>query len=105
MDYNLLIKAGFMGFAASIGAISVIFWLMGFLFKIDKLKFNRIYMLACVVSFGTTYLLLHLKIRSSGIDSPEIFLVGVIGGWLSSVLFGITQFKNILRNFLRGPQV
>jgi len=101
MDYNLLIKAGFMGFAASTGAICVLFLLAGNILKINRRRFNGVYLLAGVVSFVTIYLLLHMKIISSGIETPQVFLTGVIGGWLASILFGLTQFKRFLISFLR----
>jgi hypothetical protein len=101
MDYNLLIKAGFMGFAASVGAISLVFAVAGYLIKIHRNRFNRVYLLACVVSFATVYALLHFKIRSIGLESPQIYLTGVVGGWLASLVFSVTQFKNFLRSFLQ----
>ncbi|MFA6221948.1 MAG: hypothetical protein WC647_06505 [Desulfomonilaceae bacterium] len=101
MDYNLLIKAGFMGFAASTGAICIVFLVTGNLLKITRRKFSSVYLLAGVVSFITVYLLLYFKIRPSEMENPQFFLTGVIGGWLASILFGVTQFKNFLRSFLQ----
>jgi hypothetical protein len=102
MEYNLLIKAGFMGFAASTGAICVVFLIAGNLFKINRRKFNSVYLLAGGVSFITIYLLLYVKIMAPGIQAPQVFLTGVIGGWLASILFGITQFKRFLISFLNS---
>ena len=102
MDFNLLIKAGFMGFAASVGAISIVFLLTGYLLKIRRQRFSTVYLLACVVSFATVYVLLRLKIMSGGLESPEVYLTGIVGGWLASLVFCVTQFKNFLRNFLRS---
>jgi archaellum component FlaF (FlaF/FlaG flagellin family) len=101
MDYNLLIKAGFMGFAASVGAISLTFVVAGYLLQIHRKSFSRVYLLASVVSFATVYALLHFKIRAVGLDSPQIYLTGVVGGWLASLVFSVTQFKNFLRNLLQ----
>ena len=102
MDYNLVVKAGFMGFASSVGAICLVFFIAGNLFKINRKKFNRVYLLASVVSFLTVYLLLHVKIMSFPTTiSRQIFLTGAIGGWLSGVLFGATQFKRFLINLLQ----
>ncbi|MGA8830379.1 MAG: hypothetical protein ACLQT6_11190 [Desulfomonilaceae bacterium] len=102
MDYSLLVKAGFMGFAACVGAICLVFFIAGNILKINRVRFNSVYLLAGIVSFLTVYLLLHVKIRSSGIEAPQIFLTGVIGGWLAGVLFGVTQFKRFLISFLQS---
>ncbi|MGC8657479.1 MAG: hypothetical protein ACP5U1_00225 [Desulfomonilaceae bacterium] len=101
MDYNLLVKAGFMGFASCMGAICLVFFVSGNLLKIDRKKFGRVYLLASVVSFLTVYILLHVKITSLPTVSRQIFLTGAIGGWLSGVLFGATQFKRFLISMLR----
>lgn len=102
MEYNLLIKAGFMGFAASTGAMCLVFLIAGNLLKINRRRFSSVYLLAGVVSFLIIYLLLYTKIMTTGIQAPQIFLTGVIGGWLASVLFGLTQFKRLLISFLKS---
>ena len=102
MDYNILIKAGFMGFAACVGAICLVFLIAGNILKADTRRFNRVYLLASVTSFLAVYLLLYVKIKGYNEVSSQIFLVGVIGGWLSGILFGVTQFKRFLLSMLRS---
>ncbi|MGC8602840.1 MAG: hypothetical protein ACP5VS_04025 [Desulfomonilaceae bacterium] len=101
MDFSLFAKAGFMGFAACVGAICVVFLIAGNFLKINRTKFNSVYLLAGVASFLTIYLLLNIKIKSPGIEEPEIFLTGVIGGWLAGLIFGVSQFKKFLMSLLR----
>ena len=101
MDYNLFLKSGFMGFAIGSAAIMLIFFLSGMLLKIKQNSFRRLFLLAAIVSFLLVDGFLYYKIVFQKVEQAQLFLSGCIGGWLGSIIFGVTQLKPLLMDSLK----
>jgi len=96
MDPIFLLKAGFMGFALSVGVQMLLFFLAGRVLSVTAKNFTRVFILAAVASFIAVYLLLHYKIRVVQIADAQLFLSGCVGGWLAGLLFGGTRLRRFL---------
>jgi hypothetical protein len=101
MDMMLVLKAGFMGFAVSLGVQMLVFFVAGRFLGASGQRFVRVFMLAAVASFLAVDLLLYYRIRVLLIPEPQAFLAGCLGGWLGGIISGVTQFKKLLAGFLR----
>lgn len=98
MDLYVVLRAGFMGFALSLGILLLVFYVLGVGCRVARRHFVRVFTLAAVASFVAAYIYLHYKIRVLQVDQPELLLVGCIGGWLAGIVFGLVN----LRRFLAG---
>ncbi len=98
MDFGLLIKAGFLGFALSLGVLILVFYLVGSFVRVARHNFVRVFVLAAVASFVVMDLFLYYKIRISQIPDAQLFLAGCVGGWLGGIFSGLTQMKGLLLN-------
>ncbi|MDQ7783809.1 MAG: hypothetical protein RDU20_13080 [Desulfomonilaceae bacterium] len=101
MDFAVVLKAGFMGFALSLGVLLLVFYVAGIVLKTSDKYFLRVFILACIVSFIAVYAYLHYKIRVSVVEQAQFFLVGCIGGWLGGILFGATNLRKFFKRTLR----
>ena len=101
MDFVVILKGGFMGFALSLGVLILVFYLVGAFVKISRQNFVRVFILAGVASFLAVYALLHYKIRGATTPDAPLFLAGCVGGWLAGIISGLTQMKSLLLK-LRG---
>jgi hypothetical protein len=99
MDFGLLVKAGFLGFALSLGVVMLVFFVVGRLLRISERNFVRVFILAAVVSFAVIDLFLYYKIRIVRVPDAELFLSGCIGGWLGGIFAGLTHLKRLLLGF------
>ena len=102
MDFTVILKGGFMGFALSLGVLVLVFYIVGAFVKVSSKNFVRVFILAGVASFIAVYVLLHYRIRVAA-PSPDaaLFLAGCVGGWLAGIVSGLTQMKSLLLR-LRG---
>ncbi|MBI5252049.1 MAG: hypothetical protein HY912_21350 [Desulfomonile tiedjei] len=96
MNVFLLLKAGFSGFALSLGALMLVFYVVGAFLRVTERNFLRVFMLAGIASFVATYVFLHLKIAAYQESDAMLFLAGCVGGWLSGILSGLTHMKRLL---------
>lgn len=96
MNVILLLKAGFLGFALSMGPLMLVFYVVGGFLRITERTFVRVFMLGGIVSFLMTYVFLHLKIGSYQDADAMLFLAGCVGGWLSGIISGLTHMKRLL---------
>jgi hypothetical protein len=96
MNVILLLKAGFLGFALSMGPLMLVFYVVGGFLRITERTFVRVFMLGGIVSFLMTYVFLHLKIGSYQDTDAMVFLAGCVGGWLSGIISGLTHMKRLL---------
>ena len=96
-----MLKAGFLGFAVSLGSLMLVFYLAGGFVKITNRNFIKVFVLAGIVSFLCAYLLLQLKISSYQESDAVVFLAGCIGGWLSGIISGLTHMKGLLLSLRR----
>lgn len=101
MDISIVLKAGFMGFALSLGAVLLVFYVAGILLKVSQKYFVRVFILACIVAFLAIDGYLYYKIRISLVKQAQFFLVGCIGGWIGGILFSVTNLRQFLRRTLR----
>lgn len=101
MDTFLLLKAGFSGFAISVGSQMLVFYLAGGLLHITRRYFSSVFLLAGIFSFLLADLFLYYKISASQDFDSQFFPVGCIGGWVGGIFFGLTQMNRLLRTFLR----
>ncbi len=101
MDLMLLMKAGFAGFALTVGVIMLTFYVAGWILKISGANYRRVLLLGCLASFLVIDSFLYYKIRISDIEGGQLFLAGCIGGWLGGLAFVATQLKRFLLDFLR----
>jgi hypothetical protein len=101
MDLMLLMKAGFAGFALTVGVIMLTFYVAGWILKISGTNYRRVLLLGCLASFLVIDSFLYYKIRISGIEGGQLFLSGCIGGWLGGLAFVATQLKRFLLDFLK----
>ncbi len=101
MDFSVILKAGFMGFALSLGALLLVFYIAGVVLKVSEKYFVRVFILACIAAFIAVDAYLYYKIRVSLAKQTQFFLVGCIGGWLGGMLFSVTNLRQFLRRTLR----
>lgn len=101
MDVLAILKAGFMGFALSLGVQMLTFFIIGTFTGVMRRRFLRVFLLAAIASFLAVDLLLYYRIKILQIPEPQVFLSGCVGGWLAGIFSGLTQFKGILIGFLK----
>lgn len=101
MDFPLMLKAGFMGFALSLGALMLVFYIAGVILKVSLSHFRKVTLLACVTAFVAVDVYLYYKIRISLVEQSQAFLTGCIGGWLGGILFSLTNLRQFLKRTLR----
>jgi hypothetical protein len=101
MDFYAVLRAGFMGFALSLGVQMLVFYVAGTFLGIARGAFIRVFILGAVASFVAVDALLYYRIYIMHIPEAAAFLSGCIGGWLSGVTFGFTQIRSYLVRFLR----
>ncbi|MEW6138217.1 MAG: hypothetical protein AB1733_08295 [Thermodesulfobacteriota bacterium] len=101
MDFSIVLKSGFMGFALAVGILMLVFYLCGVVLTVARRYFVRVFTLAAVASFVGVYAFLHYKIRVSPVPQPELFLVGCIGGWLAGIFFGLVNLRRFLTSTLK----
>lgn len=96
LDYFVILKAGFMGFALSLGVQMLVFYLVGGVVRVTEKNFLRTFILAAVASFLAVDALLYYKISVSRTPDAPLFLSGCVGGWLGGIISGLTQMKPLL---------
>jgi|GEM_PF-510288 len=104
MNMLLILKAGFLGFALSVGAQMLVFFLGGTFLGVAKQRFIKVFALAGIVSFLMVYAFLHYKVGVTQDTVPAealLFLSGCVGGWLAGVIAGLTNLRRLLLSFLR----
>lgn len=101
MDFSVILKAGFMGFALSLGTLLLVFYVAGIVLKVSGKYFVRVFILACIAAFAAVDAYLYYKIRISLVNQAQFFLVGCIGGWLGGMLFSVTNLRQFLKRTLR----
>ncbi|MFH1113380.1 MAG: hypothetical protein V1792_05620 [Pseudomonadota bacterium] len=101
MDFSVILKAGFMGFALSLGTLLLVFYIAGIVLNVSGKYFMRVFILACIAAFAAVDAYLYYKIRVSLVEHAQFFLVGCIGGWLGGMLFSVTNLRQFLRRTLR----
>lgn len=99
MDIVFFLKAGFMGFALSLGVIMLVFFLARRFGKVPRQSFTRVFIAAAVASFVVVDLFLYYKITVTQIPEAQAFLAATIGGWLGGVFSALTSMKNVLLRF------
>jgi hypothetical protein len=95
-----MLRAGFMGFALSLGMQMLVFFVSGTLFKISRKNFIRVFIFGVLISFLAVDALLYYRINILHVPDAPIFLAGSIGGWIAGVAFGLIQFRQYLNRFL-----
>jgi len=98
MHTLLVIKAGFLGFALSIGVLMLTFFVVGGFIQVSQANFRKVFLLAAIISFLVIDLFLYYKIVLSGNAHP-FFLAGCVGGWLGGIFSGLTHMKRFLMGF------
>jgi heme/copper-type cytochrome/quinol oxidase subunit 4 len=101
MDFSLILKAGFMGFALSMGVLILVFYVVGGFVQVSGKNFVRVFVLAAVASFLAVYLFLHYRLSSYQATEAQIFLAGCVGGWLAGIFSGLTTLKRLLLSMRR----
>jgi hypothetical protein len=101
MDFSFMLKAGFMGFALSLGVQMLVFYLAGTFLGTARTAFMRVFLLGTVASFLAVDALLYYRIYVLHIPEASVFLAGCVGGWLSGIAFGFIQIRSYLVRFLR----
>ncbi len=101
MDFMQMLKAGFSGFAVSVGVQLLVFYLVGRLLGVERSRFIRVFILAAVASFLAVDLLLYYKIRIDPVAEPQVFLAGCLGGWTAGIAAGLTQMRGLLLGSLK----
>jgi hypothetical protein len=101
MNVLLLLKAGFLGFALSLGSLMLVFYVVGGFLRITDRNFIRVFMLAGIVSFIMAYVFLQFKISAYQEQDAMLFLAGCVGGWLSGIISGLTHMKRLLLGLRR----
>jgi hypothetical protein len=96
MNIALFLKAGFMGFALSLGVLMLVFFLVGRFVHLSQRHFIRTFVLAALASFVVMDVFLYYRIRVVGTPDAQLFLAGCVGGWLSGILSGLTHMKRFL---------
>lgn len=101
MDYSLILKAGFMGFALSVGVLILVFYVVGGFIQISRKNFVRVFVMAAVASFLAVYVFLHYRLSSYQGAEAQIFLAGCVGGWLAGIFSGLTTLRKLLLSMRR----
>ena len=101
MDFSVMLKAGFMGFALSMGSVMLVFYVAGIVLKVSERYFVRVFVLAAIAAFLAVDGYLYYKIKISLVRQPQVFLAGCIGGWLGGILFSVTNMRRFLKRTLR----
>ncbi len=101
MDLYEVLKAGFMGFAQSLGILLLVFYVSGTFLGVSQRRFNRVFLVAAVASFVAVDLFLYYKVRVDRSMESPITLAGCIGGWLAGITYGLTQLKSYLKKYLK----
>ena len=103
MNFMVILKGGFLGFALSVGVQMLVFYVAGTFLRQPARSFLRLFFLAGVASFVAVYLFLHFQIRGlQTVDADTtLFLSGCIGGWLGGIVAGMTNLRRVLLNFLK----
>ena len=99
--FPLLLKAGFTGYALSLGVQMLTFYIIGMFLRISERNFIRSFIVAGFVSFLALDLFLYYKIVIDQGPNPEILLAGCIGGWLGGIVSGLTHIKRFLLSMSR----
>jgi hypothetical protein len=99
--FLFLLKAGFMGYALSLGAQMLVFYVIGRFLRISERNFIRVFIVAGFISFLALDMFLYYKIVMDQGPNPEILLAGCIGGWLAGIVSGLTQIKRFLLSMSR----
>lgn len=101
MDLTLILKAGFTGFALSVGSLMLFFYVLGGVLGLSRKHFLRVFIAAGFASFLIVDLYLYYKLALAGAQQPQIYLSGCIGGWFAGIFFGLTNLKGLLLKTLR----
>ncbi len=101
MDFYAMLRAGFMGFALSLGVQMLVFYVAGTFLGGTRRAFFRVFALGAVASFLAVDALLYYRIYVVKIPDAAVFFSGCAGGWLSGLAFGAIQLKSYLLRFLR----
>jgi hypothetical protein len=101
MNVALFLKAGFMGFALSLGVLMLVFYLVGGYVRVSQTNFTRVFVLAGLASFLVMDVFLYYKIMVVATPEAQLFLAGCVGGWLSGILSGFTNMKKFLLSMRR----
>ncbi len=101
MDYYAMLRAGFMGFALSLGIQMLVFYVAGTFAGATRRAFLRVFVLGVVASFAAVDALLYYRIYILHVPEAGVFLSGCVGGWLAGVTFGFIQMRPYLMKFLR----
>lgn len=96
MDVMLMIKAGFCGFALSLGVLMLVFYVVGRFSPVSRQRFVRVFVLAAIASFLVMDLFLYYTITKASSPQSQIFLAACIGGWLAGIIAGLTNMKGYL---------
>jgi hypothetical protein len=96
MDVLTLFKAGFIGFALSVGVLMLVFFIVGRFFLVTEKTFVKVFVLAGVASFLVIDVFLYYKIHQLQSAIDQVFLAAVIGGWLGGIVSGLTNMKRFL---------
>jgi len=99
--FLFLLKAGFMGYALSLGVQMLMFYIIGMFLRISERNFIRVFIVAGFVSFLSLDMFLYYKIVIDQGPNPEIFLAGCLGGWLGGIVSGLTHLKKFLLSMSR----
>lgn len=94
--FLFLLKAGFMGYALSLGVQMLMFYIIGMFLRISERNFIRVFIVAGFTSFLALDLFLYYKIIIDQGPNPEILLAGCLGGWLGGIVSGLTHIKRFL---------
>jgi len=101
MDLTLVMKAGFTGFALSVGSLMLVFYIIGGVLRLSRRHFIRVFIAAGFASFVTVDVYLYYKLAMAGAQQPQVYLAGCVGGWLAGIFFGLTNLKGLLLKTLR----
>ena len=101
MDFSVVLRAGFMGFALAVGMLLLVFYVLGVGFRTARRYFVRVFTLGAIASFVAVYIYLHYKIRVLQVGQAEFVLVGCVGGWLAGIAFGLINLRGFLARSLK----
>lgn len=101
MDYIVLLKGSFFGYALCLGTLMVVFFLVGSFRKLTAKDFNRVFLLAAIASFLVVDGFLYYKVRVDQAPQSPFFGAGVVGGWLGGIFSGLTHMRRFLLTMRR----
>jgi hypothetical protein len=101
MGLTNVLRAGFVGFALSLGVQMLVFYVAGTFLGTHRRAFFRVFVLGAVASFAAVDALLYHRIYILHISEPAAFLSGCVGGWVSGIAFGFTQMRSYFARLLR----